>query len=74
MTRDANQIREEILKLAREYHSAKWPEKKFEPGRSQVPVSGKVCDADDLAALLDSSLDMWLTTGRNSWARSIACS
>ena len=64
MTRDANQIREEILKLAREYHSAKWPEKKFEPGRSQVPVSGKVCDADDLAALLDSSLDMWLTTGR----------
>ncbi len=34
------------------------------PGETPVPVSGKVLDADDLAALVDSSLDGWLTAGR----------
>jgi CDP-4-dehydro-6-deoxyglucose reductase, E1 len=29
-----------------------------------VPVSGKVLDPDDLAALVDASLDGWLTAGR----------
>ena len=36
----------------------------FIPGESAVPVSGKVLDADDLVALVDSSLDGWLTAGR----------
>lgn len=36
----------------------------FVPGESPVPVSGKVLDADDYAALVDSSLDGWLTAGR----------
>lgn len=36
----------------------------FRPGESPVPVSGKVLDADDIAALVDSSLDGWLTSGR----------
>jgi CDP-6-deoxy-D-xylo-4-hexulose-3-dehydrase len=29
-----------------------------------VPVSGKVLDGDDIASLVDSSLDGWLTAGR----------
>lgn len=61
---DAGQIREQILALARDYYKAKWPERSFEPGRSQIPVTGKVFDAEDLCSLLDSSLDFWLTTGR----------
>jgi CDP-6-deoxy-D-xylo-4-hexulose-3-dehydrase len=36
----------------------------FIPGETQVPVSGKVLDADDYAALVDASLDGWLTAGR----------
>ncbi len=33
-------------------------------GISQIPVSGKVFDAEELTNLVDSSLDFWLTTGR----------
>ena len=36
----------------------------FVPGETPVPVSGKVLDPDDYAALVDSSLDGWLTAGR----------
>ena len=34
------------------------------PGETPVPVSGKVLDASDLVALVESSLDGWLTAGR----------
>lgn len=37
---------------------------KFKPGQTPVPVSGKVLDADDYVALVESSLDGWLTAGR----------
>lgn len=36
----------------------------FEPGETPVPVSGKVLEPDDFVALVDSSLDGWLTAGR----------
>lgn len=36
----------------------------FVPGETPVPVSGKVLAPDDLVALVDSSLDGWLTAGR----------
>jgi CDP-6-deoxy-D-xylo-4-hexulose-3-dehydrase len=36
----------------------------FVAGESNVPVSGKVLDADDYVALVESSLDGWLTAGR----------
>ncbi len=38
--------------------------KPFVPGETNVPVSGKVLDADDYVALVESSLDGWLTAGR----------
>jgi len=34
------------------------------PGESPVPVSGKVVGEADMRSLVDSALDMWLTTGR----------
>jgi CDP-6-deoxy-D-xylo-4-hexulose-3-dehydrase len=37
---------------------------KITPGQSYIPVSGKVVDYDDLEALVNASLDLWLTTGR----------
>jgi len=37
---------------------------KIIPGKSYIPVTGKVMDFDDLNLLVDASLDMWLTTGR----------
>lgn len=46
----------------------------FQPGTSPVPVSGKVLDPDDISALVDASLDGWLTAGRftESFQRSLA--
>ena len=38
--------------------------KAFIPGETAIPVSGKVLDADDYVALVEASLDGWLTAGR----------
>jgi CDP-6-deoxy-D-xylo-4-hexulose-3-dehydrase len=56
--------REEIHALAVRYFEEGHAKAPFRPGIDPVPVSGKVVDADDLRALLDAALDMWLTTGR----------
>jgi CDP-4-dehydro-6-deoxyglucose reductase, E1 len=58
------QLRERILELVEEYHDTEFAPKPFVPGKSPVPVSGRVFDADELLQLVDSSLDFWLTTGR----------
>ena len=60
----AQELRHKILELTKEYHKEAWPKKKFEPGSDYVSVSGKVFDEKDLATLVDSSLDFWLTAGR----------
>ncbi len=57
-------LRARILALVREYWAAAWPEARFVPGVSPVPVSGRVFDDDELTHLVDASLDFWLTTGR----------
>ena len=56
--------RAEILESVRKYAHKKTQPKEFIAGQSAVPVSGKVLDADDFVALVDSSLDGWLTAGR----------
>lgn len=64
MSSRADELRKQILELSREYYAANWPEREFVSGESFVPVSGKVFDAHELEALLDASLDFWLTAGR----------
>jgi CDP-4-dehydro-6-deoxyglucose reductase, E1 len=58
-----SEARKQILDLARQFVDAK-PRPAFVPGRTYIPVSGKVLDADDLAHLMDASMDLWLTAGR----------
>ncbi|OZB89300.1 MAG: lipopolysaccharide biosynthesis protein RfbH [Microbacterium sp. 14-71-5] len=53
-----------ILEQVREYAQLSLAAREFERGESTVPVSGKVLDGEDLAALVDASLDGWLTAGR----------
>lgn len=53
-----------ILDSVREYAAASLAPREFIPGETPVPVSGKVLDPDDIAALVDASLDGWLTAGR----------
>src|SRR5438552_11323073 len=60
----ADELREQILKLVRQYHAAAFPPCEFVPGQSPVPYAGRVFDAEEITRLVDSSLDFWLTTGR----------
>lgn len=62
MKKEENQIRQNILNLAKDYFQAT-NDTSFIPLVSKVPVSGKVLDEEDLISLLESSLDMWLTSG-----------
>jgi CDP-6-deoxy-D-xylo-4-hexulose-3-dehydrase len=66
MEESVEHIRKQILEQVRRYYRMKWPERKFEPGKDAVPVSGKVFDEDELEHLVDASLDFWLTSGRFS--------
>lgn len=59
----SEELRAEIIRLARQYHEAKGTPV-FIPGETYIPPSGKVLDGDDCANLIDASLDMWLTAGR----------
>ncbi len=55
--------RQDILALVRGYAADATRAKAFVPGETYIPVSGKVLDADDAVALVDASLDLWLTAG-----------
>ena len=61
-----NNIRLEISKLTHNYAELFLERKRFIPGESPVPVSGKVLDAEDFASLIQSSLDGWLTSGKHT--------
>lgn len=64
MPSDLNQRRLSILGDVRIYAEDMLQGSVFVPGETPVPVSGKVLDGEDIAALVDSSLDGWLTAGR----------
>jgi CDP-4-dehydro-6-deoxyglucose reductase, E1 len=69
MTResDAAALRREILAKVREYHSLAFPPKgAFVPDETSVPYAGRVFDEQEMANLVDSALDFWLTYGRYS--------
>lgn len=59
-----DELRAAIQALVREYYQEAFPAQPFEPGLSAAPVSGRVFDHQDLAAIVDSGLDFWLTAGR----------
>jgi CDP-6-deoxy-D-xylo-4-hexulose-3-dehydrase len=60
----SEQIRNQIAALVDEYASIKYAPKVFEPGSTVIPMSGKVLDAKELKAMVEASLDGWLTSGR----------
>lgn len=64
MNQQNNEQRSEIIQLAKNYFDQTNVAKEFIPGETYIPVTAKVVDGDDLAHLIDASLDMWLTAGR----------
>jgi len=64
VSRSPLEIREQIRGLVAEFYDAEYTGKVFTEGKSPVPVSGRVFDAEDIQSLVEASLDFWLTTGR----------
>jgi CDP-6-deoxy-D-xylo-4-hexulose-3-dehydrase len=61
---EETRLREEALAAAVKYYEFKHaPKKPFVPG-DRISYAGRVFDHREIAALVDSSLDFWLTTGR----------
>ena len=56
--------REEILNAVKAYHSTAFPARPFNREKDTVRYAGRVFDEKELVALVDSSLDFWLTEGR----------
>ncbi len=61
--RGAGGRREAIRRLVRE-HGRLPGQARFVPGRTPIPYGGRVYDGKELAALVDSALEFWLTAGR----------
>jgi CDP-6-deoxy-D-xylo-4-hexulose-3-dehydrase len=57
-------LRHQILALVGDYARLAHGTSSFIAGTTPVPVSGKVYGAEEMTALVDASLDFWLTTGR----------
>jgi CDP-4-dehydro-6-deoxyglucose reductase, E1 len=58
------ELREQAILAAVKYHNFKQQQVKgFAPG-DRISYAGRVYDEKEVAALVDSSLDFWLTTGR----------
>jgi len=64
VTRNKDQVRQEILKLVGEYGALASQAPQFVPGQTVVPPAGKVLGAKEMQLMVDASLDAWLTTGR----------
>ena len=60
----AEELPGRILELVAQYADAAHAPQPFEPGRTPIPISGKVIGASELKNLVEASLDGWLTTGR----------
>ena len=57
-------LRAEALDAVRGYAQQALAERPFVPGETSVPVAAKVIGPPELEALVDASLDGWLTEGR----------
>lgn len=64
MATNQDSLRSEILSSVQSFASESLKTPEFIPGETVLPVSGKVLDPSDIAALVDASLDGWLTAGR----------
>jgi CDP-4-dehydro-6-deoxyglucose reductase, E1 len=57
-------LREDALSAVRRYAEQALAQPEFVPGETWVPVAGRVIGSPELEALVDASLDGWLTEGR----------
>ena len=64
MTGNEHADRDEILELVKKYYQNHYAIKEeFEPGK-RIPYAARVFDEKEMCALVDSTLDFWLTAGK----------
>ncbi len=59
-------LRAQILELVEQYGELASSPKEFIPGKTLINFAGRVFDERELVSLVNSSLDFWLTSGRES--------
>ena len=59
----AQAAREALLAQVQKYADTYHKRKEYQPG-DYIPYAGRVYDSEELCALVDASLDFWLTAGR----------
>ena len=65
MKRDPKKkLRSEISNLVKKYSNLKFEKRKFIPGKTTIPPTGKVIGHSELQNMVEASLDGWLTAGR----------
>jgi CDP-6-deoxy-D-xylo-4-hexulose-3-dehydrase len=57
-------LRQRIAELVDEYAAIELEARPFQPGRTPIPPSGKLIGGSELRAMVEASLDGWLTAGR----------
>ena len=61
---DETTLRDEIFKNVSVMFQLRKDQMVFTAGTSPIPYAGRVFDEKEIIALVDASLDFWLTTGR----------
>jgi CDP-6-deoxy-D-xylo-4-hexulose-3-dehydrase len=64
LSKAEKELRTEISSLVKDYYDVKFKNEAYIPGETPVRYAGRVFDEKELQALVDSSLDFWLTSGR----------
>ena len=58
------QLRKKISNLVKKYSNLEFKKRKFIPGKTTIPPTGKVIGDLELQNMVEASLDGWLTAGR----------
>ena len=64
MSSDQKKIKKNIAKLVKKYSDLEFKKRKFIPGKTTIPPTGKVIGDLELQNMVEASLDGWLTAGR----------
>ncbi|MBX4260521.1 lipopolysaccharide biosynthesis protein RfbH [Clostridium estertheticum] len=66
MNNEEKKLRIEIFENVKKIYKQRFKNDKFIPGETIIPFAGRVYDEKEMISLVDSSLDFWLTAGRNA--------
>ena len=57
-------LKNKIFNLVKKYSDLEFKKRKFVPGKTTIPPTGKVIGDLELQNMVEASLDGWLTAGR----------